>query len=86
MKYRYLIKNSEEVGLKHLKNAKTFIKYSNDVKDVNSSTEEYNSGKERKVLIVFDDMIADMISNKKLHPVVIELLIRKLNISLMFIT
>ena len=86
MKYRYLIKNSEEVGLKHLKNAKIFIKYSNDVKDVNSSTEEYNSGKERKVLIVFDDMIADMISNKKLHPVVIELLIRKLNISLMFIT
>ena len=50
--------------------------------------EEYNLGKKRKVLIVFDDMIADMVNNKKLNPVVTELFIRgrKLNISIVFIT
>ena len=48
---------------------------------------EYNSGKKRKVLIVFDDMIADMISNKSLNSLATELYIRdrKLNISLLFI-
>ena len=56
--------------------------------DAYKSIEEYNSGKEWTVLIVLDDMIADMISNKKFQPVVIELFIRgrKLNISLLFIT
>ena len=50
--------------------------------------EKYNPGKKRKILIVFDDMIADMINNKKLNSVVTELFIRdrKLNISLVFIT
>ena len=50
--------------------------------------EEYNISKKRKIIIVFDDMIADMINNKKLHQVVIELFIRfrKLNISMVFIT
>ena len=50
--------------------------------------EQYNLGKKRKVLIVFDDMIADMINNKKLNPVVTELFIRarKFNISIVFIT
>ena len=50
--------------------------------------EEYNLGKKRKVLIVFNDIIADMIINKKLNPAVTELLIRdsKLNISIVFIT
>ena len=50
------------------------MKYFNDIKDVYKSIEEYNPGKERKVLIKFDDMIADIISIKKLHPVVTELL------------
>ena len=56
--------------------------------DVYKSIEEYNPGKKQKVLIVFDDMIADIISNKKLQPVVTELFFRgkKLNISLMFVT
>ena len=50
--------------------------------------EEYNPNKKRKALIVFDDMIADILSNKTLNPIVTELLIRgrKLNISLVFIT
>ena len=52
------------------------------MQDVYKNIEEYNSGEKSKVLIVFDDMIADMINNKKLNPVVAELFIRgrKLNI------
>ena len=50
--------------------------------------EEYNPNKKRKILIVFDDMITDMLSNKKLNPILTELFIRgrKLNISLVFLT
>ena len=57
------------------------------MQDVYKNIEDYNLGKERKILIVFD-MIADMINNKKLNPIVIELFIRgrKLNISIVFIT
>ena len=55
---------------------------------VYKNTEEYNLGKKREVLIVFDDMIVDMRNNEKFNPVVIELFIRdrKLNISFVFIT
>ena len=58
------------------------------MQDVYKNIEEYNLGKKLKVLIVFDDMIADMISNKKLNPIVTELFIRgrKLNISIIIIT
>ena len=58
------------------------------MQDVYKDIEEYNLGKKRNVLIVFDDMIADMINNIKLNPVVTELLIRgrRLNISIVFIT
>ena len=56
--------------------------------DIYKNIDEYNIDKERKILIVFDDMIADMISNKKLNSVVTELFMRgrKWNISLAFIT
>ena len=56
--------------------------------DVYNNIDNYNPDKENKILIVFDDMIADMINNKKLNSIVTELLIRgrKLNISLIFIT
>ena len=55
---------------------------------VYKNIEDYNPGKKRKILIAFDDMIADMINNKKLNPIVTELFIRgrKLNISIVFIT
>ena len=64
------------------------MEYSNDMQDVYKNIEDYNQGKKCKVLIVFDDMIADMTNNKKLNPIVTELLIRgrKLNISIDFIT
>ena len=87
-KNQYLINKREEVGLDHFNNPKTFIEYSNDMQDVYKNIEDYNLGRERKILIVFDDMIADMINNKKLNPIVTELFIRgrKLNFSIVFIT
>ena len=61
------------------------MEYSNDMQDVYKSIEDYNPNKKRKVLIVFDDMIVDMIHNKKPNPVVTELF-RTLGISTVFIT
>ena len=87
-KYRHLINKREKVGIDHFKDRKAFIDYSNDNQDVYKNIEEdYNPGKKRIVLIVFDDIIADMINNKKLNPVVRELFIRgrKLSISIVFI-
>ena len=64
-KYQHLIKIREKVGLDHFKGPKAFMEYSNDMQDVYKKFENYNPNKKRKVLIVFDDMIADMINNKK---------------------
>ena len=64
-KYQYLINKLEKVGLDHLDDHKVFMEYSNDMHDVYKNIEDYNTGKKRKVLIVFDDMIADMINNEK---------------------
>ena len=87
-KYQYLINKREKVGLDHYDDRKAFMEYSNDMQDFYKNIEDYNPGKNRKVLIVFDDMIADIINNKKLNPIVTELFIRgrKLNISIAFIT
>ena len=87
-KYQYLINIREKVGIDHFDDPKAFTEYSNDMHDVYKNIGEYNIDKERKILIVFDDMIADIINNKKLDSVVTELFIRgrKLNISLVFIT
>ena len=87
-KYQYLINKREKVGLDHFKDHKAFMEYSNDMKDVYKNIKGYSPGKKYKILIVFDDMISDMINNKKFNPVVTELFIRgrKLNISFVFIT
>ena len=86
-KYQHLINKREKVGLGHFNDPMAFIEYSNDMQDVYKNIKEYNLGKKRKVLTVSDDMIADMINNKKLNPIVPELFIRgrKLNISIVFI-
>ena len=88
IKYQYLINKREKVELNHFNDPKAFIEYSNDMQDVYKNIEDYNPIKKHKVLIVFDDMIADMINNNKLNPIVTELFIRgrKLNISIAFIT
>ena len=87
-KYQYLINKHEKVGLNHFNDPKAIMENSNDMQDVYKNIEDYNPIKKRKVLIVFDDMIADMINNNKLNPIVTELFIRgrKLNISIVFIT
>ena len=74
--------------MNHYDDLKAFIEYSNDMQDIYKKIQECNVGKKREVLVVFDDMIANMINNKKLNPIVTELFIsdRKLNISIVFIT
>ena len=86
-KYQFLINKRESTGLNHFNNLKAFIEYSDDMQDVYKSIDEYNLNKESKIWLVFDDMIADMINNKKLNSIVTDLFIRgrKLNISLVFI-
>ena len=88
VKYQYLINKREGVGIDHLNNPKAFIDYSNDILDVYKNIDDYNADKENKILIVFDDLIADIIYSKKLDSIVIKLFIRrrKLIISLIFIT
>ena len=87
-KYQYLINKSEKVRLDHFDDPTAFMEYSNDMQDVYKNIDDYNLRKKRKVLIAFDDMIADMINNNKLNSIVTELFIRgrKLNISIVFIT
>ena len=83
-----LINKRESTDLKYLNDSKAFIEYSNDLDDIYQNIEEYNPNKKLKMLIVFDDMIADTFSNKKLNQIVTELIIRgkSLDIYLVFIT
>ena len=87
-KYQYLINKIEGVGINYFKDSKAFIEYSNDMHDVYKNIDDDNPDKENKVLIVFDDMIADMIHNKTLNSIATEFFIRgrKLNYSLIFVT
>ena len=87
-KYELLIKNHENAGIKHLNDSKAFIECSNTMNDVYANINNYNPKRKRKILIVFDDMIADIMTNKKFQSIIKELFIRcrKLNISLVFIT
>ena len=87
-KYEYLIKKREDIGIKHVNNSNAFIECSSTMNDVYDNINDCNLGRRRKILIVFDDMIADIMTSKKFQAIVKELFIRcrKLNISLVFIT
>ena len=87
-KYKILIKKDEDAGIKHLNGPKAFTECSNSMDDVYENIHDYNSSRKRKIFIVFDDMIADIMTNKKFQAIIKELFItcRKLNISLVFIT
>ena len=87
-KYKYLINKREQVGIKRLQNAKAFIEYSDDMNDVFENINGYNKKCDKKVLLVFDDMIADIEHNKNFKKVIKELFYRarKLNVSIVFIT
>ena len=88
LKYEYLIKNREDAGIKHLNDSKAFIECSNTMNDVYENIDNYNPNRKRKILIVFDDMIADIMTNKKFQSIIKDLFIRcsKPNISLVFIS
>ena len=82
-----LINGKEKLGIKKFKNSKAFINYSQTIDNVYENLEDYNPTKKR-VLIVTDDMIADMDVYKKINPIVTELFLRgrKLNNLLVFIS
>ena len=83
-----MIKKRENAGIKHFNDAKAFIECSNTMDDVYENIDDYNSSSLSKKLIVFDDMIADIMTNKKFQAIIKELFIRcrKLNISLAFVS
>ena len=87
-KYQLLIDKKEKAGIENFNDSTAFIEYSNTMDDMYENSEDYNKKRKRKVLIVFDDMISQVISDKKAQQVLEELFIRcrKLNISLCFLT
>ena len=86
-KYEYLIKKREDAGIKFLNDSDAFVQCFNSMDDVFENIHDYNRSRGRKVLIIFDDMIPDIMTNKKLLVIIKGLFIRckKLNISLVFI-
>ena len=76
------------MGIKNLIDPRAFIEYSNDMNDVLEDINNYNKNRDKTVLIIFDDMIADIMRSEKFKAIVKELFIRcrKLNISIVFIT
>ena len=87
-KHEFLIKKRKDAGRKHLNDLNAFTECSNTMDDIYENIDDYNPSTKRKILIVFDDMIADIMSNKKFQAISKELFIRfrKLNNSLVFIT
>ena len=75
-KYEYLIKKWENAGINHLNDSNAFIECSDNVDDVYENIHAYNPRRRRKILIVFDDMIADIMSNKKFEAIIKESFIR----------
>ena len=86
-KYQLLIKKREDAGIKNLSDLSAFIEYSYTMDDVYNNIDDYNPKRKRKILIVFDDMIADIMTNKKCQAIIKELFIRsrKLNIFLVIL-
>ena len=74
--YHFLIKKFEDVGIKHLNDPKAFIEYSQCMDDVYNNIDDYNPNRKRKILILFDEMIADIMTNKKFQAIIKGLFIR----------
>ena len=87
-KYEYLINKREQAGIKNLNDPQAFIEYSDDMNDVLDDINNYNKNRDKKVLIVFDDMIADIEYNKNFKRMIKELFYRahKINVSIVLIT
>ena len=87
-KYKLLINKREKAGINFNNGPNAFIEYSNSMDDIFSEIEDYNKKRKRKILIIFDDMISHVLSDKKAQQILKDLFIRcrKLNISLCFLT
>ena len=79
-KYEFLIKKREDAGIKHLNDLNAFIECSNTIDDVYENIDDYNPKRKRNTSVVFDDMIADIMSNKKFQAIIKELFIRSRNL------
>ena len=75
-KYQCLIKKREDAGIKNFNDPSAFIEYSNTMDDVYNNIDDYNLRRKRKILIVFDDVIADIMTNKRFQAIIKELFIR----------
>ena len=76
-KYEFLIKRREDAGTKHLNDPNAFIECSNTMDYIYGNIDDYNPNRKRKMLIVFDDMIAaDIMTNKKFQAIIKELFVR----------
>ena len=84
----FLSKKREDGEIKYLNDPNAFIECFNTMDDIYENIHDYNLNSKRKILIVFDDMIAYIMTNKKLQAMIKDLFIRcrKLNISLVFST
>ena len=80
--YEFLINNRKNAGIKHFNDPTAFIEYSNNMNDVFTNIDNYNKQRKQKLLIIFDDMIADIMSSKNFKAIIKELFIRcrKLNV------
>ena len=87
-KYKFLINKREKAGINFNNHPNVFIEYSNSMDDILPNIEDYNKKRKRKVLIIFDDMISHVMSDKKVQQILKDFFIRcqKLNISLCFLT
>ena len=87
-KYEVLIEKYEDAGIKHFNDSNAFIECSNAMDDVYGNIDNYNPSRKIKILLVFDDMIVDIMTNKKFQSMIKELFMRcrKVKISLKFIT
>ena len=75
-KYEFLIKKRKDVGTNHFNHPNAFIECSNTMDDVYENINDYNPDRKRKILIVFDDMFADIMTNKNFQAIIKELFIR----------
>ena len=71
-KYEYLIKKREDARIKHFNDLNAFIECSNSMDDAYKNINDYNPNRKRKILIIFDDMIADIMTNKKFQTIIKE--------------
>ena len=82
--YEYLIRKCENAGIKNVNDSKAFIERSITMNDVYENIDNYNTSRKRKILVVFDDMIADTMTNKKFQSIIKELFIRCIYHSILF--